>query len=133
MTKRLARKAGPCAQIWSTRYLGGGVCFLQARKAAERKGEPLPADAFDSNCITPGTSFMHRLGSHLRFFIRKKMETDATWQKPKIIFSGHDVPGEGEHKIMECIRWAKINSTYKPNLRHCMYGLDADLIMVRRR
>uniref|UniRef100_A0A061R927 5'-3' exoribonuclease 1 n=1 Tax=Tetraselmis sp. GSL018 TaxID=582737 RepID=A0A061R927_9CHLO len=102
----------------------------EARKAAERKGEPMPDDAFDSNCITPGTSFMHRLHSHLCFFIRKKMETDPLWQAPKIIFSGHNVPGEGEHKIMEYIRWSKRGPNFKPNQRHCLYGLDADLIML---
>lgn len=34
------------------------------------KGETIdPATAFDSNCITPGTPFMDRLGRHLRFFV----------------------------------------------------------------
>ena len=37
-----------------------------------RKGEDVPADPFDSNCITPGTGFMDRLGKHLRFFIRRQ-------------------------------------------------------------
>jgi len=100
--------------------------------AAISRGEPLPDEAtrFDSNCITPGTPFMARLGNHLRFFIRKKLAEDPAWQKPTIIFSGHDVPGEGEHKIMEYIRWGKRSATWVPNTRHCLYGLDADLIML---
>jgi XRN 5'-3' exonuclease N-terminus len=63
-------------------------CAEQAREAAARRGEDVPADAFDSNCITPGTAFMDRLGAHLRFFIRKKMEEDPVWQRPRVIFSG---------------------------------------------
>ena len=50
--------------------------------------EPAGPDAFDSNCITPGTPFMQRLGEHLRFFIRKKISEDAAWQVPVIVFSG---------------------------------------------
>ncbi|KAJ9516662.1 hypothetical protein QJQ45_015162, partial [Haematococcus lacustris] len=102
----------------------------EARLERERKGEPLPEHSFDSNCITPGTPFMDRLGKHLRFFIRRKMSEDPLWQAPTIIFSGHDVPGEGEHKIMEFIRWEKRSPDFAPNQRHCLYGLDADLIML---
>ncbi|GAB4816899.1 hypothetical protein N2152v2_003945 [Parachlorella kessleri] len=102
----------------------------EAADAARRRGEVVPEDRFDSNCITPGTAFMGRLGEHLRFFIRKKVAEDKDWQRPKIIFSGHDVPGEGEHKVMEYIRWAKRDAAYPPNTRHCLYGLDADLIML---
>ncbi|KAL8631848.1 hypothetical protein Q9189_002428 [Teloschistes chrysophthalmus] len=102
-----------------------------AKEKAIREGAKMPAeDAFDSNCITPGTEFMAKLTRQLKYFINKKISEDADWQGVEIVLSGHEVPGEGEHKIMEYIRLAKAQSDYDPNRRHCLYGLDADLIML---
>ncbi|MCJ1446649.1 MAG: hypothetical protein MMC23_007155 [Stictis urceolatum] len=107
---------------------------LDAEKAKEKaikEGVEMPKeDAFDSNCITPGTEFMAKLTRQLKYFISKKVSEDVDWQGVEVVLSGHEVPGEGEHKIMEYIRLAKAQSDYDANRRHCLYGLDADLIML---
>ncbi|PNS16481.1 5'-3' exoribonuclease 1 [Sphaceloma murrayae] len=102
-----------------------------ARNKAIAAGTEMPKeDAFDSNCITPGTQFMARLTQQLKYFVNKKVSEDYDWQNVEVVLSGHEVPGEGEHKIMEYIRKAKSQPGYDPNMRHCLYGLDADLIML---
>jgi len=102
-----------------------------AKEKAERDGVDMPTEeAFDSNCITPGTEFMAKLTKQLKYFINKKISDDADWQGVEVVLSGHEVPGEGEHKVMEYIRLAKAQPDYDPNMRHCLYGLDADLIML---
>ncbi|XP_054839659.1 5'-3' exoribonuclease 1 isoform X2 [Eublepharis macularius] len=100
-------------------------------KKALEKGEVLPTEArFDSNCITPGTEFMAKLHEHLKYFVNMKISTDKSWQGVTVYLSGHETPGEGEHKIMEFIRSEKTKPDHDPNARHCLYGLDADLIML---
>jgi 5'-3' exoribonuclease 1 len=90
----------------------------------------VPVKYFDTNCITPGTEFMEKLSAHLCFFIAKRIEEDPNWRNVKIVFSGPEVPGEGEHKVMEWIRSERSRNDYEPNIRHCLYGLDADLMML---
>uniref|UniRef100_A0A8C9VY60 5'-3' exoribonuclease 1 n=1 Tax=Scleropages formosus TaxID=113540 RepID=A0A8C9VY60_SCLFO len=114
-----------------------GRRFRSAKEAEEKikkaleKGEVLPVEArFDSNCITPGTDFMARLQEQLKYFVHSKLSTDKLWQGVSVYLSGHETPGEGEHKIMEFIRSENAKPGHDPNTRHCLYGLDADLIML---
>ena len=97
-----------------------------------RQGVPPPTEPpFDSNCITPGTEFLASLGEKYKEWIAHKLATDPDWQNgPTIIFSGAEVIGEGEHKIMDFIRRGRGSGEFDDETRHCMYGLDADLIML---
>ncbi|CCF57300.1 hypothetical protein KAFR_0C03080 [Kazachstania africana CBS 2517] len=102
-----------------------------ALKKAIEKGEEIPkGEPFDSNAITPGTEFMAKLTKNLKYFIHDKISNDSKWREVDVIFSGHEVPGEGEHKIMDFIRNIRSQKDYNNNTRHCIYGLDADLIML---
>lgn len=115
------------ARRFRTAYEAGREAFDD--KSPTPKDNEDIAEYFDSNCITPGTQFMYRLQQHLEYFISVKMK-DPQWRHVRVILSGPATPGEGEHKIMEFIRHCRAQPDYDPNTKHCLYGLDADLIML---
>ena len=85
---------------------------------------------FDSNAISAGTKFMYHLTYYIKNYISEQKKVNPDWMNIKILLTGSDVPGEGEHKILEYIRNYKLSEEYSPYTRHCIYGQDADLIML---
>lgn len=89
-----------------------------------------PKHSFDSNCITPGTRFMAMISVKLKQYIDHRMATSRAWQSIQVVLSDASVPGEGEHKIMAFIREQRSHTSCNSNLRHVLYGADADLILL---
>ena len=74
---------------------------------------------------------MGKLDEYLNNYFHSKVTgQDGFWQNKEVIISGHLVPGEGEHKIMKFIREMRSEPQYNVNLTHCIYGEDADLLIM---
>lgn len=79
---------------------------------------------WDRNAITPGTAFMYRLANRLKTSYIPNMKNVNP--NIKFILDDASVVGEGEHKIFDYIR----QYNKEDDKAHCIYGLDADLIML---
>lgn len=78
---------------------------------------------WNTNKITPGTKFMDTLKKRIESFIEQYKQVSEC----QIVLSCSNEKGEGEHKMMKIIKDLSINDY---NDKICIYGLDADLIML---
>lgn len=124
----------------------------ESENQQEIEEEENEAEDFDSQSITPGShcfscskernciyastyrplSLLHHDENAKRPSL-EKIKCCIFWCRgiPRILGSEAKVPGEGEHKIMDFIRnLQRDKKNYKENETHCMYGMDADLIML---
>ncbi len=74
---------------------------------------------WNNSAITPGTQFMKKLTDKIKMWASEYIKQ----HKLQIIFSPSNVPGEGEHKLLQYMKENR-NSSY------VVYGLDADLIFL---
>ena len=77
------------------------------------------AITWDTNAITPGTLFMDKLNQ----YIRENIKGDERY-KSKVMYSGSDECGEGEHKIFHRLKETPVSDII------VIHGLDADLIIL---
>jgi len=92
-------------------------------RAGERGGTGM---VFDTNSVTPGTEFMLALDTYLQGWIKEY----RLHMPPKVIYSSHLVPGEGEHKIMDFYRNGEVKPSSPDAEGHLLLGRDADLIVL---
>ncbi|OHS93250.1 XRN 5'-3' exonuclease N-terminus family protein [Tritrichomonas foetus] len=85
---------------------------------------------FDTTQISVGTEFMEIMHNFLIQFFEEKTKTDQVWRKPQFIYSSHRSPGEGEHKFFNYIRSQISKGNISPNVTHCVYSPDADLLFL---
>jgi 5'-3' exoribonuclease 1 len=91
---------------------------------AKKKEGSACCSEWDTNAITPGTSFMNFLSAELHNFVNK----NKGMLPFDIVLSDSNEPGEGESKILDYIKATSGNSGSAGN--DIIYGLDADLIML---
>ena len=82
-------------------------------------------DVWNTAAITPGTKFMAELNEIVTKHFNK--ESCKKLNVNKIIVSGSNKVGEGEHKLFDYIRQNPVNHYVDTTI---IYGLDADLIML---
>lgn len=85
---------------------------------------------FDLLKITPGTQFMLELSDRIKRAVEAKRQDNENWKHLDVVFSGPDVEGEAEHKLMDYMRAKPENLKWMKTHTHCFFGNDADLALL---
>lgn len=111
----------------------GVAPFAKATQQRERRfvaGQEHVPNVIDHCALSPGTEFMLKVHHKIIEFISNQKKNDFLWEKPRVIYSGVTVPGEGEHKMMNYIRENRSLPNWNPNQVHCIDCGDADLFFL---
>lgn len=97
-------------------------------KAAMERSANLKYNPFDGNLISPSTPFMYWVDEMIKRWISRHI--DHEFVPPRIIYSSHLTPGEGEHKIADHFRALYKGRQGALNHNYILIGLDSDLIIL---
>ena len=92
----------------------GLVPYAKMVQQRYRRMRRADSEGFDKHQISPGTPFMKKLATTLKFIY------------PELEVSDTSEAGEGEHKIFTWLQ--RIPETDRKSI--CIYGLDADLVVI---
>ena len=71
---------------------------------------------------------MCKLSVCMHYYIYSGLQSEG-WSQIAVIFLDANVPEEGDHKIVNFIRWQRRQPNYQLNTKHVLCGSDADLIL----
>lgn len=100
--------------------------IFQQRKRRFAEGGAMTTSRFSSMVLTPGTAFMGKIDLHLREWFENYENLP-----PYSVYSGHQIPGEGEHKMFKYLKESiRAGDIVEGKGLHIFFGQDGDLLMI---
>ncbi|EAX95580.1 XRN 5'-3' exonuclease N-terminus family protein [Trichomonas vaginalis G3] len=105
-------------------------CIEQRSRRFSGQGKKEVAEGFTKNSITIGTKFMNDLHLKILDYLKERVNRDPIWAMPHIIYDSYHTPGEGEHKLINFIRYQRAQGTWNEDYSCCIYSPDADIFFI---